>query len=71
MENGENRAKTYGEKLVDALIDGSFHKNYLPNHGPDFMGGLEGLHFYYFSQYLGSCGCYLMESRLEKEDYHG
>lgn len=58
-------AQRNGKKLVQSLADGTFKKNYRPNHGPEFTRGLEELHRYRFNMYLGSCGCFLMEKRLE------
>ncbi|MDE7445435.1 MAG: hypothetical protein K2N15_07030 [Lachnospiraceae bacterium] len=60
-------AQRNGKKLVQSLSDGTFKKNYRPNHGPEFTRGLEELHRYRFNMYLGSCGCFLMEKRLEKK----
>ena len=61
----QNESARNGKKLVYSLSDGTFKKNYRPNHGPDFSKGLEDLHRYRFNMYLGSCGCFLMEKRLE------
>lgn len=54
-----------GEKLVKALKDGTFKKNYKTNHGTDFTKGREELHRNRFNNYLVSCGCFLMDNRLE------
>lgn len=62
---------TDGEKFVEELENGKFKKNFRPNHGPDFTGGLEDLYEYYFEKYLSSCGCFLMDMRLERRTYHG
>jgi hypothetical protein len=63
--------KTHGECFVEELKNGEFKKNYRPNHGPDFTGGLEGLHLHFFKAYMSSCGCFLMDQRLVREEYHG
>ena len=52
-------------KLVSDLKDGTFRKNHRTNHSSDFTGGLEELHRYEFNNYLGSCGCFLMDMRLK------
>lgn len=63
--------KTKGEMFVDELLNGEFKKNYRPNHGPDFTGGLEDLYLYCFDKYMSSCGCFLMDKRLVRSAYHG
>lgn len=63
--------KTRGENFVEELLSGEFKKNYRPNHGPDFTGGLEEMHYYFFDKYLSSCGCFLMDMRLKRREYHG
>ena len=63
--------KTNGNILVEELLNETFKKNYRPNHGPDFTGGLEDLHHYYFEKYLSSCGCFLMDMRIVRSDYCG
>ncbi len=62
---------TKGKILVEELLSGKFKKNYRPNHGPDFTGGLEELYSYYFVKYLSSCGCFLMDRRIERGEYRG
>lgn len=67
IENG------YGRKLVTALENGTFRKDYRTNHGPDFTEGLEELHKYRFHVYLGSCGRFLMDERIAagRGEYYG
>lgn len=62
-----------GKKLVDSLKDGSFVKNHRPNHAPDFDKGYEELYRTRFVNYLGSCGCFLMDKRLgtKGREYRG
>lgn len=62
-----------GTKLVDMLKDGSFVKNHRPNHAPDFDKGYEELYRARFVSYLGSCGCFLMDGRLNARgrEYRG
>ena len=62
-----------GKKLVESLADGTFVKNYRTNHGPDFTKGYEELYRYRFNSYVGSCGCFLMNKRLENKgsEYRG
>lgn len=63
--------KTKGEKFTEELLSGEFKKNSRPNHGEDFIGGLEEFHQYLFDKYLSSCGCFLMDMRIRREEYHG
>ena len=62
-----------GELLVEQLKSGKFKKDFRPNHGTDFTGGLEGLHRYRFATYLGSCSCFLMDCRIRqsRSEYNG
>ena len=62
---------TTGDKFVEELISGEFKKNYRPNKGLNFTGGFEGNYFDFFEKYLCSCGCYMMDNRLKREDYYG
>lgn len=66
-------ARRNGQKLVDSLMDGSFVKNHRPNHAPDFDKGYEDLYRNRFVNYLGSCGCFLMDRRLDARgrEYRG
>ena len=63
----------YGTRLVNALETGAFVKDFRPNHGSDFTGGLENLHRERFRLYMGSCGCFLMDLRLASGtgEYYG
>ncbi|MDE7351835.1 MAG: hypothetical protein K2O06_02105 [Acetatifactor sp.] len=65
------KCKTKGELFVEALLRGDFKKNYRPNHGEKITDGLENMYQYNFEKYLSSCGCFLMDLRFIKEDYHG
>lgn len=65
------KVKTKGELFVEELLNGSFKKNYRSNHGSDFTEGLEDLYAYYFSKYIRSCGCYLMDISVQRGEYHG
>lgn len=69
--NNMQLEKTKGELFVEQLQSGEFKKNYRPNHGPDFTGGLEEQYQYAFNQYMSSCGCFLMDKRLVRREYHG
>ena len=69
--NNMRMGKTQGELFVDQLQSGEFKKNFRPNHGPDFTGGLEEQYRYIFNQYMSSCGCFLMDMRLVRREYHG
>lgn len=64
-------AKTKGEQFIEELKNGTLPKMNLPNHGAEFTGGLEGLHYYFFDRYISSCSCFLMDQRLIREEYHG
>lgn len=64
-------SKTNGEIFVEELLSGDFKKDCRPNHGEKFIGGLENLHKYLFDKYLSSCGCFLMDMRLKRGEYHG
>lgn len=63
--------KTKGELFVEELLSGKFRKNRRPNHDSDFSGGLEDLHYYYFTKYVSSCSCFLMDERLKRGEYRG
>lgn len=63
--------KTRGELFAEKLQSGEFKKNFRSNHGPDFTGGLEEQYRYSFNQYMSSCGCFLMDMRLVRREYHG
>lgn len=71
--NQQECVKNCAAKLVSDLNEGKFRKNHRTNHEADFTGGLEDLHRYEFNSYLGSCGCFLMDMRLNdrRRDYHG
>lgn len=71
--NQSEKARECGIKLVIGLKDGTFEKNYRPNHGSDFTRGLEELYRYRFNCYMGSCGCFLMDARMKDREcvYHG
>lgn len=69
----DEKGMLYGKALVDRIEDGSFYKEFRTNHGLDFTGSLEQLHKYRFVTYMGSCGCYLLNSRVasRKGEYFG
>ena len=67
----ETANKTNGKKFVEELRNGTFKKNYRPNHGPDFTGGWEGIYSNCFIEYVSSCSCYLMNHRMERRAYYG
>lgn len=69
--NGIQKEKTKGELFVEELQSGEFKKNYRPNHGPNFTGGLEDFYLYTFKKYLSSCGCFLMDMRMVRREYRG
>ena len=71
MMNNMQLEKTKGELFVEQLRSGEFKKNCRPNHGPDFTEGLEEQHRHTFNQYMSSCGCFLMDMRLVRREYHG
>lgn len=73
MKSVSEKGMVYGEILVNSLEDGSFSKECRTNHGFDFTGGLEQLHKYRFVTYMSSCGCYLLNRRVEskKGEYFG
>ena len=62
---------TRGDKFVKELLSGEFKKNYRTNKGLDFTGGYEGIYYDYFERYICSCGCYIMDKRLKREEYYG
>ena len=70
---GNEIALRNGEKLVESLKNGTFVKNHRTNHAPDFDKGYEDLYRNRFVSYLGSCGCFLMDRRLETKgrEYRG
>lgn len=69
----ERRAQEFAEKLLKDIEQGIIQKDCMTNHFKDFTGRMEELHRDRYRSYLSSCGCYLMDLRLEdmEEDYHG
>lgn len=72
-ENQKNEGRQFALELLDEMKSGAIVKACMGNHSDDFTGGMENLHRERFRQYLGSCGCYLMDLRLREseEAYHG
>ena len=65
------KTMTKGKQFIEELKSGAFPKINLPNHGKEFTGGLEGMYYYFFDRYISSCGCFLMDQRMTREEYHG
>lgn len=66
-KNYEREGKILGEKLYDGLLDGTFKKYHLPNHGENFTGDLEILARWKFNKYIGSCTYLLLNNSLNKK----
>lgn len=63
----------YGCRLIEMIMDGTICKDSMPNHADEFTGGKESYYYDLFESYMGSCGCYMMDMRLEanRREYNG
>lgn len=59
------------KKFVEGLETGKIKVDKRPNHGEEFYGAHEKQHSELFHDYLGSCTRFLMNKRLEEQNYHG
>ena len=68
----EGRKKDAGRQFAMEFLDdiklGRILKDCMVNHSDDFTGGMEKLHRKRFNTYLSSCGCYLMDRRLDESE---
>ena len=74
MTNTEkNGAGQFANDFLNDIRTGKIKKECMMNHFQEFSEGLEELHRERFCMYLKSCGCFLMNRRLEamEEAYHG
>lgn len=66
----KNKANNEGRQFAIEFLNDIKHrrimKDCMINHSEDFTGGMEELHRKRFNTYLGSCGCYLMDRRLNE-----
>lgn len=63
--NREN-TQQQGTLFVQNLEDGVFKKDYLINHGIEFMGNCEELTLDSFTQFIGSASYAMMRRRIGK-----
>ena len=73
MSTEKNNANQFASGFLSDLKAGRIKKECMTNHFQEFSAGLGELHRDRFSTYLKSCGCYLMNRRLDamEEAYHG
>ena len=69
----KNTASQFASDFLNDLKTGEIEKECMTNHFQEFSEGLEDLHKDRFCTYLKSCGCFLMNRRLDamEEVYHG
>lgn len=60
-----------GQNLVALIRNGSIKKDFRPNHGEVFHGGVEENALYDFKIYLGSLSRFLQNKRLKENHYNG
>ncbi|MDE5820485.1 MAG: hypothetical protein K2N41_01520 [Lachnospiraceae bacterium] len=64
----KDASRQFAQKLLDDIKSGRIEKDCPVNHSDDFTGGMEKLHEKRFHMYLSSCGCYLMDRRLDESE---
>lgn len=69
----ENKARQFADDFLNDLKTGKFNEKVHKESFQDFSEGLAELHRDRFCTYLKSCGCFLMNRRLDamEEVYHG
>lgn len=73
MSTEKDKAGQFANDFLNDLKTGKIKKECMTNHFQEFFEGLEELHRDRFCIYLKSCGCFLMNRRLDamEEVYHG
>lgn len=73
MSTEKNTSSQFASDFFNDLKTGKIKKECMTNHFHEFSEGLEKLHRERFCIYLKSCGCFLMNRRLDavEEVYHG
>lgn len=63
----------FATELLEDIKTNKILKDCMVNHSDAFTEDVEELHQRRFCAYLGSCGCYLMDLRIEGNEvgYHG
>ena len=73
MNAKENKAGQFAKEFLNDLKTGKIKEEYITSYSHEFSEGLEEVHRDKFCTYLKSCGCFLMNRRLDaaEEAYHG